>query len=93
MCESPVDRDAPVMLAWNTFKATDEYANAARWALSPEDTEGSLWRAFLEGFTAAAATATAVKEATERLRTDCMVTREHWEEGVARLVLAVEGLP
>lgn len=54
MCESPVDRDAPVMLAWNTFKATEEYANAARWALSPEDTEGSLWRAFLEGYTAAA---------------------------------------
>lgn len=53
MCESPMDRDAPVMLAWATFKATEAYENAARWAVSPQDTEGSLWRAFLEGYEAA----------------------------------------
>lgn len=76
MCESPMDRGAPVMLAWATFKATEAYENAARWAVSPQDTEGSLWRAFLEGYTAAApappadAATKAVREATRALRAE-----------------------
>ena len=47
--------DAPVMLAWKKYEASDEYANARKWALHKEaddrqHVDGSLWNAFIEGY-------------------------------------------
>lgn len=47
-----VAKDAPLMIAWEAYKATEDYANTKRWATKPEHTEGSLWAAFMAGFNA-----------------------------------------
>jgi hypothetical protein len=44
--------DDPVMLAWNAYKQTEDYANTLKWAVLREHTEGSLWGAFLSGWIA-----------------------------------------
>lgn len=48
----PVPKDAPVMVAWERYKQTEEYANTRKWAQT-EHVDGSLWAAFEEGFRAA----------------------------------------
>jgi hypothetical protein len=50
--QSPVPADDPLMVAWTAYKATEEYANTKKWATSPQDTDGSLWAAFVEGYRA-----------------------------------------
>lgn len=55
--ESPVATDDPLMIAWEAYKATPEFANTYKWALSPqraEDVMGSLWAAFSTGFAGSA---------------------------------------
>ena len=42
--------DDPCMIAWNAYKASDDYANTKRWAVNQENVDGSLWAAFLEGW-------------------------------------------
>lgn len=49
----PVPEDAPVMVAWTAYKETPDYANTKRWAVLPENVDGSLWAAFSTGFAAA----------------------------------------
>lgn len=57
--------DDPRMIAWNKYTATEEYADAMRWALDtnvPGDrrqryVDGALWAAFVAGFDAAEAVA------------------------------------
>lgn len=49
-----VAKDAPLMIAWEAYKATEEFANTKRWASQAEHTEGSLWAAFMVGFNAKA---------------------------------------
>ena len=39
----------PTMIAWNKYKATDEFANTKKWAAYPQHVEGSLWAAYLQG--------------------------------------------
>ena len=51
--QSPVPKDAPLMVAWDAYKATEEFANSRTWAGIPAHTEGSLWAAFVEGWKAA----------------------------------------
>ena len=51
--QAPVPQDAPLMVAWNAYKASEEYANTEYWATRPEHTEDSLWAAFVAGFNAA----------------------------------------
>jgi len=41
-----VQKDAPVMVAWNNYKSCDEFKNARKWALHEEHVDGSLWAAF-----------------------------------------------
>ena len=48
--EAAVPANAPVMIAWEAYRLTEEYANAKRWAVQPEHTEGSLWRLFYDGY-------------------------------------------
>ena len=47
---APVPKDDPLMIAWEAYKATDEYANTRHWALKDAHVDGSLWAAFSEGF-------------------------------------------
>lgn len=54
-----VPDDAPVMKAWNTYTATDNYANTRMWAAHDAHVDGSLWAAFLQGWTAALSAAPA----------------------------------
>lgn len=49
-----VQKDAPVMVAWNNYKSCDEFKNARKWALHEEHVDGSLWAAFYAGFFACA---------------------------------------
>jgi hypothetical protein len=50
---TPLPVDDPRMIAWKAYRESAEYANAAGWAVFPENTEGSLWAAFIAGFEAA----------------------------------------
>src|SRR3990167_8560150 len=56
---APVPKDSPLMKAWETYKASDDYANSRKWARHASDdyVDGSLWAAFAEGFRAAAPSA------------------------------------
>ncbi len=51
MQQVPVDH--PLMVAWNAYKASDDYANSLKWAATPDYREGSMWAAFMAGFKAA----------------------------------------
>lgn len=54
---APVPNDHPMMIAWQAYKTTDEYANTRKWALHEAHVDGSLWAAFVAGFHAANAMA------------------------------------
>jgi hypothetical protein len=47
---SPVPANHPLMTAWNTYKASDDFEKTKRWAAIEAYTEGSLWAAFAAGF-------------------------------------------
>lgn len=51
--ETPIHPNHPVRKAWETYKASPEYANSFRWADVPEHRTGSMWAAFLAGYQAA----------------------------------------
>ncbi|CAB5079585.1 hypothetical protein UFOVP143_40 [uncultured Caudovirales phage] len=55
--ETPVPREAPVMQAWEQYKATEDYANTRVWARHEDHVDGSLWAAFYAGFFACAVNA------------------------------------
>jgi hypothetical protein len=48
--ETPVDPKSPLILAWEQYKASEEYANTRSWALHAEHVDGSLWAAFERGY-------------------------------------------
>ena len=49
-----VPEDHPLMVAWNAYKATDDFAGNMRWAArDSEYLDGCLWGAFMAGFSAA----------------------------------------
>jgi len=50
---TPVPKDHPLMIAWDAYKATEDYANTRTWAGIPAHVDGSLWAAFEQGFRAA----------------------------------------
>lgn len=50
--QAPVPADHPVMVTWNAYKASPDYANTKKWATDAEHTDGSLWAAFCAGFAA-----------------------------------------
>jgi len=52
--------DEPVMVAWETYKKTDDFANTKKWASAidwikdnPDHIDGQLWAAFVAGWQAA----------------------------------------
>jgi hypothetical protein len=52
---APVPEDHPLMIAWNAYKATDDFANTRKWAAQDQHLDGSLWAAFEQGYRAALA--------------------------------------
>ncbi len=56
--QTPVPDDHPLMIAWNAYKATDDYANTVKWASNvewvkePDNAAGQLWGAFVAGWRA-----------------------------------------
>lgn len=46
----------PMMIAWERYSGGSEYANSARWAAEPEHTKGSMWAAFVAGWSARTST-------------------------------------
>lgn len=48
--QSPVPKDHPLLIAWEKYRQTEEYANTKKWATHNEHVDGSLWAAFLQGW-------------------------------------------
>ena len=51
--KTPVPETDPLMIAWQAYKATEEYANTRRWATHETHVDGSLWAAFVAGWSVA----------------------------------------
>ena len=49
--ESPVPATDPLMIAWEAYKQSPAYANSRKWAQQEEHVDGSMWAAFMTGFT------------------------------------------
>ena len=49
--ETPMPADHPIMQGWQAWRATEDGANSAKWAIEPQHTDGSLWSAYLAGWT------------------------------------------
>lgn len=52
--ETPLSPNDPRLIAWNAYKAGEDFKNTRKWALHEEHVDGSLWAAFLAGYEAAA---------------------------------------
>ena len=52
--EQQLEHDDPRVVAFAKYKASEEYQNTKKWAREgkPEDTDGSLWAAFIAGWAA-----------------------------------------
>jgi hypothetical protein len=48
--ESQVPSDHPMMIAWESYKTSEDYANTRKWAQHEQHVNGSLWAAFVEGW-------------------------------------------
>lgn len=55
-------KDSPIMRAWDAYKATPDYANSLKWAAHDEHRVGSMWAAFLQGWTLATERAASLHE-------------------------------
>jgi hypothetical protein len=86
--------DDPRIVAWNEYRATQDYANTRNWALHKEHVDGSLWAAFLAGHALAQAAATIAERRMEEMRkaleriAASMPGNTHKENSVARQEIA-----
>lgn len=80
--ETPVDRDSPLMKAWEQYKASEDFNNTKTWAAIAAHTVGSLWAAFSAGFAAALPPARSVAQEAERCPTcdDATVCGDEWHQ-------------
>jgi hypothetical protein len=46
-------KDDPLLIAWNEYQKTEDFANTKRWAAYAEHLQGSLWAVFMAGYLAA----------------------------------------
>lgn len=53
--ERALDPSEPVMVAWTAYSLTPEYENSFKWAGAVDHRRGSMWAAFLAGFSRAEA--------------------------------------
>jgi hypothetical protein len=52
-----LSNDDPRMIAWEKWKASEDFMNTRKWALKEAHVDGSLWAAFLAGWTSSSDTA------------------------------------
>lgn len=50
--ETQVSENNPMLIAWNKYKASDEYQNSRNWAKHEEHVDGSMWASFVIGWNA-----------------------------------------
>lgn len=53
MTDHQVSADHPMLIAWEQYKQTSDYANTKKWAAHDEHVDGSLWASFVQGYNAA----------------------------------------
>lgn len=70
-----LSNDDPRMIAWNKYKETEEYSNTKGWAGYAQHVEGSLWAAFLVGWTMAG------HDSAGAANSPSPEVRQAWEEG------------
>ena len=51
-CTQELPATHPLRLAFARYKSTADYANSFKWAGHEEHRDGSLWAAFMSGWTA-----------------------------------------
>lgn len=49
---APLPKDDPMLIAWEEYKATEDYANTKKWAADSGQVDGSLWTVFMQGYIA-----------------------------------------
>jgi hypothetical protein len=76
----PADPQSPLMLAWERYKASEEYTNTRTWALHVKHVDGSLWAAFEHGYR------TAIRETAEECAKVCAQAAKDYEDGFADTV-------
>lgn len=57
-----LSKNDPRRIAYDAWTRTHEFANTKRWAIHPDHVDGSLWWAFIVGFSAATERAAALHE-------------------------------
>lgn len=67
---TPVPKDHPLMVAWEKYKATEDYANTRKWALHDAYADGSLWAAFEKGWNGAPAELEPLRERVKELEAE-----------------------
>lgn len=77
-----IPNDDPLMIAWNAYKTTEDYANTRKHAFG-----GSLWAAFMAGFQAATERAAALHEAVNPA---CDHERGHDTPGAGAMGAVIE---
>ena len=51
--ETPLDKEHPLMKAWEAYASGDDYANSFKWAAHEQHRKGSMWGAYMAGWIAA----------------------------------------
>ena len=80
---APLPDNDPRVIAWNAYKATDDFANTRKWALDTnvqnnlrqQYVEGSLWASFLYGFEAGGAAQVTPREDELREKIDNVTSK------------------
>jgi hypothetical protein len=77
-------KDSPIMRAWDAYKATPDYANSLKWAAHDEHRVGSMWAAFLQGWTLATERAASLHESVNPASDEGEMTeaRGFWKDEV-----------
>lgn len=65
--EAPAPKDHPMLIAWEKYKLTDEYANSFSWGRHEQHRAGSLWASFVAGWEAVQTHNAEITRATERI--------------------------
>lgn len=51
--ERLLEKDHPLMEAWETYVGTEDYVNSFKWAAHEQHRMGSMWGAYMAGWIAA----------------------------------------
>ena len=51
--QQEIDKNDPMFILWDEYKASAEYKNSFKWAGQERHRDGSMWAAFVQGYVAA----------------------------------------